>query len=287
MSTKDEEILLKIDITHQQLSEALGNSRQAVSQGLGNKNVNYLNYERLSKLYAYLKLKDENKALILNEIIKNKFPNKFSLEEKSPLKHNFEDLWIFSQAPIELYDQEFFEEMKNHYNNPKETIIYFVPSDSNMTRNNLCKLIFQSLDLRSLLDSNNNKNIARIFVIESNAISLMPHYVIFNPTRGKGKKGVILSVDKESFEGFFLPDTVIETVRVMGVGIDPINYLSTDLEESNEGINYNNIIFRVVFSSLWIWDYYNSEITDQLEDKINRCEIIREVLKSKKKNINK
>lgn len=250
MSQKDRELLQRLTLSQSDLAKLIGVTRQSVSKGLEGSG-DYLNADRIYTLYK--KLKEEKSPLItaLKELIEEHYPSsldlieqlEFDVMEDDPHSTYFDEVWIFTHEPKELSDNDYLEKMKeSFFSDTKKTIIYFVPPGNSSRRMKI---------LLNRIDKEEKSCKACIYIVESQAFSLSPHFIVSEPrTNASGYVEVVLD-EKTKFIKV-PPRTVtdiLSAIREVGIGFKRNELVY--IHDNKKGILdlMGEVKFKVVYCS--------------------------------------
>ena len=252
MSKQDKDIVEKLGLPVARLASFLNITRQSVTQGL-NKTDNYLDNGRLLRIYNQLRTKDQEKANKLKKIAIEYYPDKKNIFEQqdvkvipnSPTESNFKELWVFSKEPYELQDQMYLKQMADlHYHDKEKTIIYFInPGKAELLANTL-RSTFTAFKHKSINDY------ARVFVLESTAIYLSPHFIIEEP---KGDTAGYVLTENGQFAKISIEESnaIVSYIISAGIGLNDDDYMPNYLfDDDGNMVNSNGLTYRLLFSSI-------------------------------------
>ncbi len=231
MSQEESRLLKDVGLRYSEVAECLGLTRQAVTKGI-ERNAPYLVAKRVSEIFSRLQTSErEDVAEKFRTEINKRFPEIGREAFKAvpieaildQLTENAEppiiakELWVFSSRPLEIFRPFYILKMKEQiYKIQSEEIptirrvVYFVPPDISRT---LSTLIIDTLN-----DIPPHKR-NHILIVESPAIQIVPHFVVFDPRTSP--IGMIMADTKDRFIRMaqIQVTTILDYLRKLGIGL--------------------------------------------------------------------
>jgi len=270
-SDRDRQILRQAGLSHTDVAQYLGKTRQNVGYGLS-KNSEWLNFERCfdiakrlreadpEKLRRFLlALQSHGKPYVqgLNAISEAASESRLELGG-NPFKQFKREAWVFSNEPAELERGDFLQTMLDeHFVYPERRFVYFLAPGQNADQ--LSSILKHSI---GRLKKNDHQT-AHISVITTNAMLLVPHTVIFDATvmddhiepRGYALgKSILLDGEVSENDQFFeIPHgavvRMINAVRTAGIGISDDSFFPDDIEIGTPIHGTKDTFYQIVFST--------------------------------------
>lgn len=260
MSENDNQLLNSIGLNRKVFAEALEVSPQALSTGISRSNSSrsYLTLERLIKIYKFLERHDTYSCYALNFRKKAEqiYGYESLLDDKSDInvfnyhpieRPDLSEIWVISNQPFELNDNNYIEEMfETVFNKKNSKVVYFL-SQSDIA-NNLSSIFQKRID--DMLRSSLKYDVPDITVIWSASLFFTPHISIFNPLSETPELLVHIETGRGESTGFAkIPD---ETAKLIIMHIRTVLHVSKGhlVIKENSYSNYEKTItFNVVYQS--------------------------------------
>lgn len=242
MSQQDREILRRLSLNQAELARHLRTSRQAVNAGI-QQIERFLDANRLMRVHEAFHAARDPRAKLTAEMLKvehgidveSDAPGTIPRDPDSHAGHK--EFWIFAHRPLEIEDGLYAHSMRFHFRSPDKWIIYFVADEDTGKR------LAQRLghELRAL--RKDGAQTARIYILECNAVVLLPHCAFFDPR--DDVRGYVKNISG-SFTEMDYHDAVRIVTMVFTAGIR--TEADTVLPPAAEGkaTLYNGLSFRVL-----------------------------------------
>lgn len=272
MSIEDRRILRQAGLSQAETAQFLGKSRQTVGHGIARDNNHYLDFERCEIIAKALKESDKEKlsrllvaleengrryARGLNALLDSGDHRTLSLGD-DPFEFYKKEIWIFSNEPAELERGDFLKYMSDqHYTRSDRRFVYFLTPGQNADQ------LAQILRHRCRQIEKATGKLAAISVITTNAMTLVPHSIIFDATvmddaiepRGYARGRTIgLKSDETGPTQFFeLPHeavtSMINSVRTAGIGLSDDYFFPEEAKLNEELPATKDTFYTVTFST--------------------------------------